>query len=63
MAGKSAAAPGAGELAETYGPLGPALSQSEQDFILAQILKYWHVNTHTPEAAGLVLQAVIVIRA
>jgi pyruvate/2-oxoglutarate dehydrogenase complex dihydrolipoamide acyltransferase (E2) component len=42
---------------------GPELTQTEQDMVLAQIMKYWHVDTHVPQAHGLVLQAKIVIRA
>lgn len=45
------------------GPAGPELTQSEQDFVLAQILKYWHVDFHAPEARGLVLQGVFFIQA
>lgn len=45
------------------GPEGPELTQSEHDFILSQIMKYWHVDFHSPEAHGLVLQGVIYINA
>jgi hypothetical protein len=40
---------------------GPELTQSEQDFVLGQIMKYWHIDFHAPEAHGLVLEARIVI--
>lgn len=43
--------------------VGPELTQSEQDFILRQIMKYWTVDFHSPEAHGLVLQGVIYINA
>jgi len=42
---------------------GPELTQSEQDFVLAQVLKYWHVDFHAPEARGLVLQGVFYVQA
>lgn len=42
---------------------GPELTQSERDFILAQVLKYWHVDFHAPEARGLVLQGVFYVQA
>ncbi len=45
------------------GPEAPELSQSEQDFILSQIMQYWHIDTHVPEAQGLVLEAQIIIQA
>ncbi len=45
------------------GPEGSKLTQSEQDFILSQIMQYWHVDTHVPEARGLVLEAQIIIEA
>lgn len=45
------------------GEPGETLSQSEQDFILAQIVKYWHVDLHVPAARGLVLQATLTIQA
>ncbi len=44
------------------GQEGPELTQSEQDFVLAQILKYWRVDFHAPEARGLVLQGVFYIQ-
>jgi protein TonB len=45
------------------GPEGAELTQSEQDFILAQIMKYWTVDPHAPQARGLVLQGVFYIQA
>jgi hypothetical protein len=45
------------------GPLGPELTQSEQDFILAQIMKYWRVDFHAPEARGLSLSGVFYVLA
>jgi hypothetical protein len=45
------------------GPQGPELTQSEQDFVLAQVMKYWHVNLHAPEAHGLVLEGVFLLQA
>ena len=45
------------------GPVGPDLTQSEQDLVLAQIMKFWHADFHRPEAHGLILQATIVIQA
>jgi hypothetical protein len=45
------------------GPLGPDLTQSEQDFILAQIMKYWRVDFHAPEARGLSLSGVFYVLA
>ncbi|MTJ82101.1 MAG: hypothetical protein F8N37_13985 [Telmatospirillum sp.] len=45
------------------GPEGPALTQSEQDFILAQIMKYWRVDFHAPEARGLTLSGVFFVQA
>ncbi|PKU22470.1 hypothetical protein [Telmatospirillum siberiense] len=47
----------------SIGPEGPELTQSEQDVVLAQILKYWHVDFHSPEAHGLVLQGTFYIQA
>ena len=44
------------------GPVGEELSQSEQDYILSQILPYWKVDTHRPEGKGMVLEAIIEIR-
>jgi hypothetical protein len=44
------------------GPIGEELSQSEQDFVLSQILPYWHVDTHRPEGKGMVLEAIIEIQ-
>jgi hypothetical protein len=44
------------------GPIGEELSQSEQDYILSQILPYWKVDTHRPEGRGMVLEAIIEIR-
>jgi hypothetical protein len=49
--------------AASAGPEGPELTQSEQDFVLAQIMKYWHVDFHAPQAQGLVLQGVFFIQA
>ena len=43
------------------GPAGEELSQSEQDFVLSQILPYWKVDTHRPEGKGMVLEAIIEI--
>ena len=43
------------------GPVGEELSQSEQDYVLSQILPYWKVDTHRPEGRGLVLEAIIEI--
>jgi hypothetical protein len=45
------------------GPEGPELTQSEQDFILAQVLKYWNVDFHAPQAHGLALQGVFYVQA
>ncbi len=45
------------------GPIGEELSQTEQDYILSQILPFWKVDTHRPEGKGMVLQAIIEIRA
>ncbi|HXP97454.1 MAG TPA: hypothetical protein VN809_12130 [Telmatospirillum sp.] len=45
------------------GQEGPELTQSEQDVILAQVLKYWNVNFHAPEAHGLVLEGVFYVQA
>ena len=45
------------------GPVGEELSQSEQDYVLSQILPYWKVDTHRPEARGMVLEAIIEINA
>jgi hypothetical protein len=45
------------------GPVGPELTQSEQDFVLAQVLKYWHVDFHAAEARGLVLEGVFFVQA
>ncbi len=45
------------------GPEGPELTQSERDFILAQILKYWNVDLHAPQAQGLVLQGTFYVQA
>ena len=45
------------------GPIGEELSQSEQDFVLAQILPYWKVDTHRPEGKGMVLEAILEINA
>jgi hypothetical protein len=42
---------------------GPELTQSEQDLVLSQIMKYWHLESHSPQARGLILQAVIVVKA
>ncbi len=52
-----------GKAAGRKGEQGGELTQTEQDFILAQIVKYWHVDLHVPEAHGLVLSATIVIEA
>jgi hypothetical protein len=59
------AAPGALQKPGNHsnGPDGPDLTQSEQDFFLSQIMKYWHVNFHAPQAQGLVLQAVVYVQA
>jgi hypothetical protein len=43
------------------GPVGQELSQSEQDFVLSQILPFWKVDTHRPEGKGMVLEAIIEI--
>lgn len=43
------------------GPVGEELSQSEQDFVLSQILPFWKVDTHRPEGKGMVLEAIIEI--
>jgi hypothetical protein len=45
------------------GPIGEELSQSEQDYVLSQILPYWKVDTKRPEARGMVLEAIIEINA
>jgi len=45
------------------GPEGPELTQSEQDFVLAQVLKYWNVDFHAPQGRGLVLQGVFYVQA
>jgi len=45
------------------GPIGEELSQSEQDYILGQILPFWKVDTHRPEGKGMVLEAIIEINA
>jgi len=44
------------------GPIGEELSQSEQDYILSQILPFWKVDPHRPEGKGMVLEAIIEIR-
>jgi hypothetical protein len=45
------------------GPLGPELTQSETDFLLSQIMKYWHVDFHAREAQGLTLEGVFYVLA
>ncbi len=45
------------------GPIGEELSQSEQDYVLSQILPYWKVDTKRPEGRGMVLEAIIEINA
>jgi outer membrane biosynthesis protein TonB len=45
------------------GPVGEELSQSEQDYVLSQILPFWKVDTHRPEGKGMVLEAIIEINA
>jgi len=49
--------------ATSNGPERGTLTQSEQDFILSQIMKYWHVDFHSPEGHGLVLRAIILVQA
>ena len=44
------------------GPIGEELSQTEQDFVLSQILPFWKVDTHRPESKGMVLEAIIEIK-
>lgn len=62
LSGKQSIAPLPSEAPGSNVPLGPALTQTEQDFILGQILNYWHIDPHAPDAKGLVLQAMIIIR-
>ncbi|MDR3435825.1 hypothetical protein [Telmatospirillum sp.] len=45
------------------GPEGPELTQSEQDFVLSQVMKYWHVDFHAPEARGLTMEGVFFVQA
>lgn len=45
------------------GPEGPEVTQSERDFILAQVMKFWRVDFHAPEARGLVLKGTFFLQA
>lgn len=45
------------------GPEGREVTQSEKDFILAQVMRFWRVDFHAPEARGLVLTGTFFLQA